>query len=124
MQSLEEISWYESVARNVATSLGNLVIKTGDICSHIIAAGLGMDAVRNLYNGISTGNTSYYQLAALEGIASVGIEVSKYLDRRKQRDSNESIEKIQVLIGGIKEVEQELNDSFQELFDKMDDYQG
>ena len=58
--------------------LDKIIIRTGDILGHTIAAGLGIDAFINATQGD-------YQMAAVEAIASVGIEVAKYLDRRKQR---------------------------------------
>jgi len=58
--------------------LDKIVIRTGDVLGHTIAAGLGIDAFINA-------TQRDYQMAAVEAIAFVGIEVVKYLDRRKQK---------------------------------------
>ncbi len=49
------------------------------------AAVLGLDAVKNLYPGISTGNDGNYQMAALEATLCVAGEAFFYLDRKSRR---------------------------------------
>ena len=59
--------------------LESIVLKTGSAAiGHLISAGLAIDAVNNAVNG-------NYEMAAVEGIVSAYIQVSKYFDRKKQR---------------------------------------
>lgn len=97
-------------------NLGKYVLKAGDVNGHTIAAGAGLDAIRNLYNGIATGNESYYQMAALEALISVGIEVSKYFDRRRR----ESLAMLMKYVPKMNEMEKRIDADFQRLFDRID----
>ncbi len=72
-----------------------IVLKTGDLVGHLIAAGLGIGAINNAING-------NYDIAATEGIISVGIEASKYLYREKQNILN-NIERRLFQVGEILE---------------------
>ncbi len=58
--------------------LESIILKTGSAVGHIVSAGLAVDAVNNVING-------NYEMAAVEGIISAYIQVSKYFDRKRQR---------------------------------------
>jgi hypothetical protein len=59
--------------------LESIILKTGSAIGHLVSAGLAVDAVHNAMNG-------NYEIAAIEGIASIYIQVSKYFDRKKQKE--------------------------------------
>ena len=93
--------------------LDNIVIRTGDILGHTIAAGLGIDAFIN-----STQRD--YQMAAVEAIAFVGIEVVKYLDRRKQRVISEFCSRVPDYVAEAGRINRESQQAFERLFKRMD----
>ncbi len=86
--------------------LGNFIYKSMDIAEHIAAGGLAALAVKHIYNGIITGDNSYYPFAVLEGIVSIGIEAGKYISRRNKRKVSECLESIQVTLKELERAEE------------------
>ncbi len=58
--------------------LESIILKTGSTIGHLVSLGLAADAINNAVNG-------NYELAAIEGITSAYIQVSKYFDRKKHK---------------------------------------
>lgn len=88
--------------------LGKIALETENILGHAVALGIGIDAIRNLYNGVVTGNQSYYQTAIVEMIASAGIETAKYLSRRREKVNSKYIEGISEKIKKLSKIDEEL----------------
>ncbi|MCH7568794.1 MAG: hypothetical protein IIA87_05220 [Nanoarchaeota archaeon] len=57
--------------------LESIILGTGSTIGHLVSAGLAIDAVNNAFNG-------NYEMAAVEGIASAYIQISKHLCRKRQ----------------------------------------
>ena len=74
--------------------LTEIILKIGSVTAHLVATGLAVDAVRNVYNGITTGQQGYYQLAAIEAIVSTGIEIRQYFEREKRRNHQDILQKL------------------------------
>ena len=54
--------------------------------THLVASGLTIDAIRNLYNGITTGNKYYYQMVALEASFSALVELINLSQKIRTRE--------------------------------------
>ena len=74
----------------------NLIQKVGDFANNLVAGALGVDAIRNLYTGIVTGNESYYQLAVVEATISGGIELHKYIDNRFEKKGKKHLDNFKI----------------------------
>lgn len=95
------------------------------ILRHIVSAGLGVDAIRNLYNGALTSNESYYQIAAIEGLTVLGIEIAGYInDKRKKTIDKFTQEVAPLLILMAKQVNTRCSKCFRDLQAKLDDIKG
>lgn len=62
---------------------------------HILAAGFGIDAFRNLYEGITMGDSSNYKLAAAESVLSCVFESLIYLSKRSIRRRDEAVKSLE-----------------------------
>jgi len=93
--------------------LGNLVMKAWDVGGHVVATGLGIDAFINATQG-------NYKMAAVEAIVSAGIEVAKYLDRKKQRVVSEFCERVPAYVVEANRINREFQEAFERLFAKLD----
>ena len=93
--------------------LSNLVMKAWDVGGHVVATGLGIDAFINATQG-------NYKMAAVEAIASAGIEVAKYLDRRKQKAVSEFCDRVPIYVAEANRINKESQEAFERLFAKLD----
>jgi len=85
----------------------SMIMNLGDLVAH------GIDAVNNFMQG-------NYQFAVCETITSIGIEVSNYLGRRRQRAINDFCERVPVYVAEANRISEESERRFQDLFDKLD----
>jgi len=96
--------------------LNDLIIVAGDIIAHGIATVVGIDAINNTVQG-------NYKVATVEAIISTGIEISKYLDKRKQNIIADFQEKVPIYVAEANRINQQSNEAFQRLSKKIDSYQ-
>jgi len=61
----------------------------------LVGAGFGIDALRNLHNGITTGDTTYYSVAAMEIFGSGLLGAAGYAMRKQMREHIELIKTFQ-----------------------------
>ena len=96
--------------------LNDLIIGAGDIIAHGIATVVGIDAINNAVQG-------NYKVATVEAIISAGIEISKYLNRRRQNIIADFQGKVPVYVAEANRINQQSNEAFQRLSQKTDSYQ-
>jgi hypothetical protein len=101
-------------------NIADAVTKAGSTVGYIVGTGLALDATRNIYHGITTGNTAYYQTAAIEGLIAAYIAYSKYSDKKRQGIITEFQNNAKEHVRHAMELSQEVNEAFQRLFRKID----
>ena len=95
--------------KNNYERLEKITFRTLSNISYLISAGAGLDALRNLHNGVTTGDTTYYLTAATELLASGLFGAAGYAMRKQLR---EKIETTKLL--------QEFGESYEKLVDGLE----
>lgn len=110
---INEYNNYERLAKIYFGTLSNL--------SYLTSAGFGVDAIRNLHHAITTGDTTYYPIAAIELAASGLFGAAGYAIRKQLREKIElikSFQKFEVshekLVGAIERVVETLEEKLRE----------
>jgi len=74
--------------------LSNIVIKAGNVFLYSTGTVLGLAALNNAYDGITTGNTGFYRAAAVQGIISAYILASNFYVNRWNKKELQKIHEI------------------------------